>query len=147
MNEKNAVANVIETGKPSGNNAAKGSSRRKFLGQIGAALAGGAVLGKAAIASAQDYNSRHWGQRCYAERSDGSASHTVLRHPRPDGDRGSADSRSAAHDQRRRSALSGQVRHLHQGSSAGWDRVWLTRQLFRPFGTRSTPVLSPPSKT
>ena len=56
MDEKNAVANVTETGKPSGNNAAKGSSRRKFLGQVGAALAGGAVLGKAAIASAQDYN-------------------------------------------------------------------------------------------
>ena len=38
------------------NNAATAASptRRKFLGQIGAALAGGAVLGKAAIASAQD---------------------------------------------------------------------------------------------
>ena len=56
MNEKNAVADVTETGKPSGNNAAKVSSRRKFLGQVGAALAGGAVLGKAAVASAQDYN-------------------------------------------------------------------------------------------
>src|SRR5689334_8840708 len=33
------------------------TSRRKFLGQVGAALAGGAVLGKAAIASGQDYNS------------------------------------------------------------------------------------------
>src|SRR5664279_3741353 len=33
---------------------AGGSTRRKFIGQIGAALAGGAVLGKAAIASAQD---------------------------------------------------------------------------------------------
>ena len=32
------------------------TSRRKFLGQVGAALAGGAVLGKAAIASGQDYN-------------------------------------------------------------------------------------------
>ena len=56
MNEKNAVADVTEIGKPSGNNAAKVSSRRKFLGQVGAALAGGAVLGKAAVASAQDYN-------------------------------------------------------------------------------------------
>ncbi|MGC2626937.1 MAG: hypothetical protein WA269_08880, partial [Candidatus Udaeobacter sp.] len=56
MNEKNALADVPETGKPSGNNAAKVSSRRKFLGQVGAALAGGAVLGKAAVASAQDYN-------------------------------------------------------------------------------------------
>ena len=33
-----------------------GTSRRKFLGQVGAALAGGAVLGKAALASAQNYN-------------------------------------------------------------------------------------------
>ena len=56
MNEKNTVANVTETGNPSANNAAKVSSRRKFLGQVGAALAGGAVLGKAAVASAEDYN-------------------------------------------------------------------------------------------
>src|SRR5260370_35951987 len=56
MNEKNAIVNGTETGNPSGNNAAKGSSRRKFLGQVGAALAGGAVLGKAAVASAQDSN-------------------------------------------------------------------------------------------
>src|SRR5260370_41513810 len=56
MNEKNAIANVTETGKPSGNNAAKGSSRRKFLGQVGAALAGGPVLGKTAVASPPDYN-------------------------------------------------------------------------------------------
>jgi len=34
-------------------NGARGSSRRKFLGQVGAALAGGAVFGKAAMASAQ----------------------------------------------------------------------------------------------
>ncbi len=33
-----------------------GPSRRKFLSQIGAALAGGAVFGKAAVASAQSYN-------------------------------------------------------------------------------------------
>src|SRR5882724_4726817 len=33
-----------------------GTSRRRFLGQVGAALAGGAVLGKAAITSGQDYN-------------------------------------------------------------------------------------------
>jgi hypothetical protein len=32
------------------------TSRRKFLGQVGAALAGGAVLGRAAIASGQNYN-------------------------------------------------------------------------------------------
>jgi hypothetical protein len=42
---------------PEGNTTiTNGTSRRKFLGQIGAALAGGAVLGKAAIASGQDYN-------------------------------------------------------------------------------------------
>src|SRR3954454_3729118 len=56
MNEKNTAANITETGKSSGNSRAKVSSRRKFLGQVGAALAGGAVLGKAAIASGQDYN-------------------------------------------------------------------------------------------
>ena len=53
MNEKNTVADVTETGNPSINNATKGSSRRKFLGQVGAALAGGVVLGKASLASAQ----------------------------------------------------------------------------------------------
>ncbi|MEO8053405.1 MAG: phosphoesterase [Acidobacteriota bacterium] len=54
MNEKNTAADVAETGNPSANNAVNsGSSRRKFLGQIGAALAGGAVLGKAAVASAE----------------------------------------------------------------------------------------------
>src|SRR6184192_4878470 len=52
MNTKNTVAD-IETGNPSTNNAAKGSSRRKFLGQVGAALTGGVVLGKASLASAQ----------------------------------------------------------------------------------------------
>src|SRR3982750_3589930 len=56
MNEKNAVANITETREPSGSSTSKVSSRRKFLGQVGAALAGGAVLGKAAVASAQDYN-------------------------------------------------------------------------------------------
>src|ERR1700730_819966 len=57
MNEKNTVADVTETGNSSANNAAKGSSRRKFLGQVGAALTGGVVLGKAALASAQSNNS------------------------------------------------------------------------------------------
>src|SRR5262249_1349737 len=56
MNEKNAVENVIQTEKPSDKSATEVSSRRKFLGQIGAALAGGAVLGKAGVASGQDYN-------------------------------------------------------------------------------------------
>jgi hypothetical protein len=36
--------------------AEKGPSRRKFLTQVSAALAGGAILGKAATASAQNYN-------------------------------------------------------------------------------------------
>ena len=56
MNEKNTVADVTETGNLSANNAAKGSSRRKFLGQVGAALTGGVVLGKAGLASAQPNN-------------------------------------------------------------------------------------------
>ena len=56
MNEKNAVANITETGKPAGSNAAKVSSRRKFLGQVGAVLTGGAVFGKAVLASAQSDN-------------------------------------------------------------------------------------------
>src|SRR5262249_37861178 len=53
MNEKNTVADVTETGNPSINNATKGSSRRKFLGQVGAALTGGVMLGKASLASTQ----------------------------------------------------------------------------------------------
>ena len=53
INEKNTVANVTETGNPSTNNAVTGASRRKFLGQVGAALTGGIVLGKASLASAQ----------------------------------------------------------------------------------------------
>src|SRR5438309_11448162 len=56
MNEKNTVADVTETESPLANNASKGSSRRKFLGQVGAALTGGVVLGKAAVASAQSNN-------------------------------------------------------------------------------------------
>src|SRR5436190_23076328 len=53
MNEKNGVANGKETGKPPGNNTVKAPSRRKFLGQVGAALTGGALLGKPFLASAQ----------------------------------------------------------------------------------------------
>jgi hypothetical protein len=58
MNKKNSIANQTEKGEPNGNNAFKGSSRRKFLGQVGAALTGGAILGKAALASAQSSNTR-----------------------------------------------------------------------------------------
>src|ERR1043166_9384168 len=53
MKTKNTVADVTQTGNPSTNTGAKGSSRRKFLGQVGAALTGGVVLGKATLASAQ----------------------------------------------------------------------------------------------
>ncbi len=53
MNAKNTVANITETGKLFGNNASQVSSRRKFLGQVGAVLTGGAVLGKGVLASAQ----------------------------------------------------------------------------------------------
>jgi hypothetical protein len=56
MSEKNAVANINETGKPSGNGAPEACSRRKFLSQVGAALTGGAVLGNAVHASAQSSN-------------------------------------------------------------------------------------------
>ncbi len=56
MNEKNGVANGKETGKPSANNVVKAPSRRKFLGQVGAALTGSALLGKAVLASAQSSN-------------------------------------------------------------------------------------------
>ena len=53
MNEKNGVANADETGKTSANNTVKAPSRRKFLGQVGAALTGGALLGKPILAPAQ----------------------------------------------------------------------------------------------
>ena len=53
MKTKNSVADVTETGNLFTNNAAKGASRRKFLGQIGAALTGGVVLGKGSLAWAQ----------------------------------------------------------------------------------------------
>ena len=53
MNKNNPIANITEGGKPAGNDAAKGPSRRKFLGQMGAALTGGAVLGNASLAFAQ----------------------------------------------------------------------------------------------
>lgn len=52
MNEKDAIPHITEEG----NSPPKGSSRRKFLGQVGAALTGGAILGKAALASAQSDN-------------------------------------------------------------------------------------------
>lgn len=56
MNEKNALENPKETAKPSPNAPVKAPSRRKFLGQMGAALTGGALLGKPILASAQSGN-------------------------------------------------------------------------------------------
>lgn len=53
MNEKNNAANSNETGKPSANNTVKAPSRRKFLGQVSAALTGGALLSKPILALAQ----------------------------------------------------------------------------------------------
>ena len=44
MNEKNGVANPNKTAKPSGNNTVKAPSRRKFLGQVGAALTDNVLL-------------------------------------------------------------------------------------------------------
>ncbi len=56
-NQKFAASEQVlsEENLPTNNTATAASpTRRKFLGQLGAALAGGAVLGKAAIASAKD---------------------------------------------------------------------------------------------
>src|SRR5712691_4188267 len=54
INEKPTPPKSSDAGNPASNNpAAKGSSRRTFLGQVGAALTGGVVLGKATVASAQ----------------------------------------------------------------------------------------------
>jgi hypothetical protein len=53
MNEKTAVADIIEIENSSAKDATKGASRRKFLRQVGAALTGGVVLGKTSLAAAQ----------------------------------------------------------------------------------------------
>ena len=56
---KNKIKSEIDLSKiktAPANAANRGSSRRRFLSQVGAALAGGAVFGKAALASAQSYN-------------------------------------------------------------------------------------------
>ena len=53
MNERDAVSNVTEIEKTPDKNAAKGPSRRKFLGQVGAALTGSALLGKTVLASGE----------------------------------------------------------------------------------------------
>jgi hypothetical protein len=54
MKNNNEIV-AIDAGSPQ-HSVSKGPSRRKFLGQVGAALAGGAVLGRAAVASGQNYN-------------------------------------------------------------------------------------------
>lgn len=56
MNDRDDASNLTEIKKSAGNNAAKGPSRRRFLGQVGAALTGGAVLGKAGLVAAQSRN-------------------------------------------------------------------------------------------
>jgi hypothetical protein len=56
-NEKRSHSDQTETSTGCDNNHARGSSRRRFLGQVGAALAGGAVFGRSAIAAAQSENS------------------------------------------------------------------------------------------
>ena len=56
MNTNTPISNITEEGKPVNNDAANGPSRRKFLGQIGVALTGSAVLGNAGIAFAQSDN-------------------------------------------------------------------------------------------
>jgi hypothetical protein len=53
MNERDAVSNVTEIEKTPDKNAAKGHSRRKFLGQVGAALTGSALLGNSVLASGE----------------------------------------------------------------------------------------------
>src|SRR5215472_11358849 len=53
MNKRNPNANITEGRKPAERDADQGPSRRKFLGQVGAALTGGVVLGKAPLALAQ----------------------------------------------------------------------------------------------
>ena len=53
MNKTKPNASIAEGGKPAENDAGNGSSRRKFLGQVGAALTGGVVLGKAPLVLAQ----------------------------------------------------------------------------------------------
>ncbi len=55
-NNHNGVADAAKTETRSSSNVDGGSSRRKFISQMGAALAGGIVLSKAASASAQSYN-------------------------------------------------------------------------------------------
>jgi hypothetical protein len=56
MSKDTPIVNITEEAKPINNDAAHGPSRRKFLGQIGAALTGGAVLGNAGLAFAQSDN-------------------------------------------------------------------------------------------
>jgi hypothetical protein len=71
MNKNNPIANLAKAEKPADNNAAKGPSRRKFLGQVSAALTGGAVFGKAVLASAQSDNTPALGNGVHGPASRG----------------------------------------------------------------------------
>jgi hypothetical protein len=71
MNKKNTLASVTAAGKLSANNAAERSSRRKFLGQVGAALTGGALLGKAGLAFGQSSKPSNFGDGLHAISSRG----------------------------------------------------------------------------
>ena len=62
MKNNNKIV-ATDAGSPQ-HSTSKGPSRRKFLSQVGAALAGGAVFGKAALASGQSQPGRHWGRHC-----------------------------------------------------------------------------------
>lgn len=71
MNKENPIANITEGGKPADNDTAKGPSRRKFLGQMGRVLTGGAVLGNAGLALARSSNTTFGeGVRAPASRGD-----------------------------------------------------------------------------
>ena len=56
MNKTPSIADITEREKNVSHHRTKGTSRRKFLGQVGAALTSGAVLGKAGLAFAQSSN-------------------------------------------------------------------------------------------
>ena len=76
-NEKDVVDNITETGNPAATDAFKVSSRRKFLGQFGAVLTGGAVFGKGVLASAQSNNTTALGD---GVRVPASRAHPRIRH-------------------------------------------------------------------
>lgn len=71
MNTNTPISNINEEEKTVNNDAANRPSRRKFLGQIGVALTGSAVLGNAGLAFAQSDNTTFdGGIRALASRTD-----------------------------------------------------------------------------